>query len=158
MNVPSALLWGFVATVALTTILSGSQWLGWTRMAIPFMLGTMVTPNRSRAMVAGSFMHVAMGWALATLYAVGFESLRAATWWLGALGGMLHALFVLLVIVPLLPYVHPRMATEDYGPTPARQLQPPGFLGLHYGRRTPFVTVIAHVVYGAIVGGFYELA
>jgi len=25
---------------------------------------------------------------------------------------------------------------------------------LNYGRRTPFVTIVAHVLYGAIVGGF----
>lgn len=33
-------------------------------------------------------------------------------------------------------------------------LEPPGFLLLNYGRQTPVVTVIPHVVYGAIVGGF----
>jgi hypothetical protein len=37
-------------------------------------------------------------------------------------------------------------------------LEPPGFLMLNYGRRTPFVTLIAHIAYGAIVGGFVSLA
>jgi hypothetical protein len=36
-------------------------------------------------------------------------------------------------------------------------LEPPGFLILNYGRRTPLVTVIGHVLYGAIVGGFTSL-
>ena len=37
-------------------------------------------------------------------------------------------------------------------------LEPAGFLLLNYGRRTPLVTLAAHVVYGAIVGGFVSWA
>jgi hypothetical protein len=33
-------------------------------------------------------------------------------------------------------------------------LEPPGFLLRNYGRQTPIVTVVAHIAYGAIVGGF----
>lgn len=29
---------------------------------------------------------------------------------------------------------------------------------LNYGRRTPMVTIVAHVAYGTIVGGFVSLA
>lgn len=47
---------------------------------------------------------------------------------------------------------------EYYGPTPNRLLQPPGFLGLNYGVCTPYVALAAHVLYGAIIGGMYELA
>ena len=38
------------------------------------------------------------------------------------------------------------------------RLEPPGFLMTNYGRRTPIVVLIAHVVYGAIVGGFIALS
>jgi hypothetical protein len=37
-------------------------------------------------------------------------------------------------------------------------LQPPGFMALNYGRQTPVVTIAAHLLYGAIIGRFYELA
>jgi hypothetical protein len=37
-------------------------------------------------------------------------------------------------------------------------LEPPGFMLLNYGRRTPLATILAHVAYGAIVGGFVSLA
>ena len=37
-------------------------------------------------------------------------------------------------------------------------LEPPGFLLLNYGRQTLAATVVAHVAYGAIVGGFIGLA
>ena len=51
--------------------------------------------------------------------------------------GLVHGAFVLAVALPVLPGVHPRMASELRGPTVARQLEPPGFLALHYGVRTP---------------------
>ena len=38
MNLASALLWGFVATVVLTTMLSASEGLGFSRMSIAHML------------------------------------------------------------------------------------------------------------------------
>jgi hypothetical protein len=47
------------------------------------------------------------------------------------------------------------MANEQYGPTVVRQLEPPGFLGLHYGIRTPLTVLVAHVIFGIILGTFY---
>lgn len=158
MSLGSILLWGFLSTLVLTATLAASQGLGLSRMSIPFMLGTMLTPDRSRAMIVGFTLHFANGWIFALLYALVFQSLGLATWWLGALGGLVHGLIVLLVLLPLLPELHPRMATERQGPTPTRMLQPPGFLALHYGRRTPLATLIAHVAYGGILGAFYHLA
>jgi hypothetical protein len=34
-------------------------------------------------------------------------------------------------------------------------LQSPGFLALDYGRRTPIVTFVGHVINGAVVAAFY---
>lgn len=157
MNLPSITIWGFVATVVLTTMMSGAQGLGLSRMSIPFILGTMFTANRDRAGLVGFLLHVAIGWAFAVLYAAGFESLGRATWWIGAAGGLLHGLFVLVAGVSMLPGLHPRMASERHGPTPTRALQPPGFMALHYGKWTPLIALAAHVVYGALLGALYEL-
>ncbi len=157
MNGSGIMLWGFVGTVILTTLMAGSQALGLTRMNIPFMLGTIVTPDRDRAKLVGFGMHLANGWLFAALYAATFQSWRRASWWLGALVGLVHALFVLVAAMPLLPGMHPRMASEQRGPTPTRQLEPPGVLALNYGKRTPISVVLAHLVYGAILGAFYRL-
>jgi uncharacterized membrane protein YagU involved in acid resistance len=157
MNKGGIALWGFVGTVVLTTLLAGSQAFNLTRMNIPFMLGTMLTPSRDRAKVVGIGMHLINGWLFATIYAAAFQSWRRATWQLGALIGLVHALFVLSVAMPMLPGLHPRMASEQRGPTPTRQLEPPGFLALNYGKRTPLSVVAAHLVYGAILGAFYRL-
>lgn len=58
--------------------------------------------------------------------------------------------------MPLLPSVHPSMASEHRGPEPTRALEPPGFLALNYGRSTPVITVAAHVVYGIVLGALYR--
>ena len=67
MNKGGIALWGFAGTVVLTTLLAGSQALGLTRMNIPFMLGTMVTPNRDRAKIAGLGLHLINGWLFAAI-------------------------------------------------------------------------------------------
>lgn len=158
MNFGSYMLWGFAATVVLTTIIAAGQWLGWSRMSMTLLLGTMVTPYRDRAEAIGFGIHFVNGWIFAIVYVAVFEALGMATWWLGAFIGVMHAAFVLGVAMPVLPGMHPRMAGETRGPTPTRQLQPPGFLGLNYGQQTPTLSVVAHVAYGAILGGFYQLA
>jgi hypothetical protein len=47
------------------------------------------------------------------------------------------------------------MASKHHGPTPTRQLEPPGFMGLNYGQSTPVLTFVAHVLYGVLLGAFY---
>jgi uncharacterized membrane protein YagU involved in acid resistance len=150
------LVWGFTSTVVLSTIFALTQGLGMTRMSIPYLLGSMVTRDRDRARLVGIALHLAMGWIFALLYTIGFEVCGAATWWRGALFGLLHALFLLGVLMPALPAMHPSMASERRGPTVVRQLEPPGFFGLNYGVQTPITVVIAHIVFGVILGALYR--
>lgn len=158
MNAGSALLWGFVATILMATVMSAAQGLRWSRMSIPLVLGTMLTPDRDLAPVVGFLFHLVNGWVFALVYALAFESWGVATWWLGAAIGLVHGLVVLVAVMPVLPGLHPRMATEHRGPEPTRALEPPGFMALNYGRGTPLVTLFAHALYGAILGAFYHLA
>ncbi len=155
VHLGSILLWGFVATLVLTTLLSAGQGLRLTRMSLPLMLGTLVTGKWERARVYGFGMHFISGWLFSLLYALVFEAWNAATWWLGAGLGLVHGLFILVALMPLLPSIHPRMAGEYQQPEPTSLLEPPGFMALNYGRRTPLITLAAHVVYGAILGAFY---
>jgi hypothetical protein len=157
MNWANWLLWGFVGTVVLSSIVAISQGLGMTRMNIPYLLGTMFTPDRDRAKLIGIGLHFLNGWIFALLYLAIFHSVGIITWWFGALIGLLQAIFVLAVVLPALPALHPRVANEQYGPTVARQLEPPGFLGMHYGIRTPISVLISHAIFGAILGAFCTL-
>jgi hypothetical protein len=145
---------GLGATVALTAIMLVAQLLGLSRMDIPMMLGTMLAAQTDRARVLGFLIHLVNGQVFGLLYAAAFSLLELATWWLGALFGAFHGLAALIVIVPLLPGAHRRMASERGGPRLDAVLEPPGLLALNYGRETPVVTLIAHVIYGALLGGF----
>jgi uncharacterized membrane protein YagU involved in acid resistance len=150
------LLWGFVGTIVMTTILRASQALGLTRIDLPLMLGTMITRRRERAKVYGFLIHLVNGWIFAYVYAAAFESMKRATWWIGMLIGAVHGLFVLTVGIPAIPGLHPRMANEATGPEPTRDLQPPGFMAINYGQQTAVATLIAHLIFGAILGAFYR--
>ena len=158
LNWESWLLWGFVATLLLSTTSAAAQGLGLTRMNLPYVLGTMFTPDRDRARLYGFLVHLGTGWLFSLIYVVIFQSLGAAGWWRGALIGVLHALFVLVVVMSLLPGLHPRMASEQHGPTAQRMLEPPGFLALNYGVQTPLSVLLSHAVFGATLGAFYHLA
>jgi hypothetical protein len=157
LNLPSILLWGFAATIILTTVIVAGQSLGWTRIDIPFIIGTMVTADRDRAKVIGYAAHVINGWWFAIIYALFFEQLHRATWWLGLSFGLLQGFVVVVAILPLLPGMHPRMVSDSRGPEPTRLLEPPGFLATNYGRMTPVITVAAHAIYGLVIGAFYTL-
>ena len=97
------------------------------------------------------------GWAFSLLYVAAFHALHRATWWLGGAIGAVHAAFVLTAGMLILPALHPRMASEQQGPTVTRQLEPPGFLALNYGVRTPATVAVAHVAFGLLLGAFYSL-
>jgi hypothetical protein len=157
MNILGWLLWGFVATLTMTALMSAAQAARWTRLSLPYLLGTMVTPDRDRAVLLGFAIHLANGWLLALIYAAAFHSWNLATWWAGAAIGAVHALFVLTIGMSLLPALHPRIANEQQGPTVRRQIEPPGFLALHYGFQTPLTLFAGHLVFGALFGAFYRL-
>jgi len=157
MHVGDTLLWGLLATGLLTTLLRASQALHLTRMDTTLLLGTMVTPDRDRAKVVGFFIHFFNGWWIASVYVLFFHGLGMATWWLGALMGIAHTAFILVAVLPSLPGVHPRMASDATGPKPTRMLEPPGFFALNYGYRTPLALLIAHIAYGVVLGAFYHL-
>jgi hypothetical protein len=145
-------VFGLLATSALTAVMIAAQMAGLTRLDLPLVLGTLVTPDPDKARVAGFFIHLAAGQGFALGYAAVFALLGQATWWLGALLGLLHVAVALTVILPLLPGVHPRMATTRAGLNTTAALEPPGLLGLNYGIQTPAVAVVAHVIYGAVLG------
>jgi hypothetical protein len=150
-----ALVGGLVGTVVLTTILRAATEIGLTRIDLPFLLGTAVTDYRVRAKALGYALHFVFGLLFALVYWAIFTVVGEAGLALGALLGLVHGLFAASALVNvLLPVVHPRMGSGFDAAGSAPLLEPPGFMLLNYGRQTPLVTLAAHVVYGAIVGGF----
>jgi len=155
VSLTQVLLWGFLATCARTSLEVAAQALGLSRLSLPFLLGTMFTSHRDRAMVLGFLADFLVGWAIAGLYALVFASLGYAGILPGLLLGAGQGSFVLLVVMQVVAHLHPRMASERDGPTAGRMLEPPGFLTLNYGRWTPLTTLFAHIAYGALLGWLF---
>jgi hypothetical protein len=154
-----ALVGGICGTLVLTTALRAASELRLTRVDIPFLLGTAVTENRVRAKAWGYLMHFGFGLLFALLYYAVFRAIGLDGWWIGAVFGLGHGLFAATALVNvLLPAVHPRMANDRTAAASTPLLEAPGFLMLNYGDSTPVVTLLAHVAYGTIVGGFVSLA
>jgi hypothetical protein len=151
--IASALAGGVIGTLALATIIKAAAEAGITRLDVALLLGTAVTDNRRKARALGYIFHFVLGIAFAEAYGGFFAIVGHASWRLGALLGVLHALFTATVLVSvLLPVLHPRMATADTAANDITLIEPPGFLMLNYGRSTFLVTLVAHIVYGALVG------
>src|SRR3954469_24019437 len=149
----AAITAGILGTLVLSTIIRAATELSLTRMDIPFLLGTAVTDNRTKAVALGYVFHFVLGVAFAFAYVAFFVVIGRSSWWMGAVLGALHAIFTgTLLVNVLLPLVHPRMATPQTAANEIALIEPPGFLMLNYGRSTAAVTLLSHVVYGALVG------
>ncbi len=158
MTVWGALAGGFVGTLVLTTLLRAGSELRLTRIDLPFLLGTAFTENRARAKALGYLLHFLNGLAFSLIYYAIFRAIDQAGWWLGALFGLAHGLFAGTALVNiLLPVVHPRMGTPASAANRLALLEPPGFMMLNYGLSTPLISLAAHALYGALVGGFASL-
>jgi hypothetical protein len=152
---PGWLTFGFIATAVLTGTMVAAQLGRQTRMDLPTMLGTMVTADLDKARAPGILIHFANGQVFALFYASAFALIGRSGWLLGAAFGLVHGLLALILIIPALPSIHPRMASERTGLKFA-VLEPPALFAQNYGRRTFAVTLLAHILYGAILGGFLK--
>jgi hypothetical protein len=157
MNVQGWLLWGVVATFVQSITMIIAQGLGWTRINLQYVIGSMFTPDRDRAKALGLAIHLVNGWLFSLGYVWIFDQVHLASWWLGGVIGLAHGVAALVIFTYVVPGIHPRMASEQRGPTVARRLEPPGFFAMHYGVQTPVWTTIAHVVFGAFLGAVYRL-
>jgi hypothetical protein len=146
-------VFGLLATSALTAVMISAQLTGLTRLDLPLLLGTVFAEDPDRARLVGFVVHLGIGQAFAFGYAVTFALLGDASWWTGGLMGLLHVTVALTILVPLLPSVHPRLASDREGRSSRAVLEPPGLLGLNYGHQTPLVAVLAHIAYGIALGG-----
>ncbi|HWG09327.1 MAG TPA: hypothetical protein VN672_09995 [Solirubrobacteraceae bacterium] len=159
MNAWGAVAGGFVGTVVLTSALRAASELGLTRMDLPFLLGTAFSTDRTRAKALGYLLHFVFGQGFAFVYYGVFIAIGHSGWALGAAFGLLHGIFASTALVSvLLPIAHPRMGTSESSAADRPLLEPPGFMMLNYGARTPLATLLSHIAYGAIVGGFVSLA
>jgi hypothetical protein len=159
MSIWGSMAGGFIGTLVLTTCLRAGSEVGLTRMDLPFLLGTAFSADRTHAKAIGYGLHFIAGQVFAAIYYAVFVVIGESGWLMGGVFGLVHALFAGTALVNvLLPVVHPRMGSSQSSASSTPLLEPPGFMLLNYGPSTPALTVLAHVVYGAIVGGFISLS
>jgi hypothetical protein len=156
-------VWSLAGAAAGTLVLSTALRLGselqLTRMDLPFLVGTMVTEDRERAKLLGWGLHAAAGLGFGLVYAGIFAATGRSGWLFGGALGLLHGLVAgTAVVETLLPLAHRRVGSAATASPETPLLEPPGLLMLNYGRATPLVTALAHVAYGALVGGLASFA
>jgi hypothetical protein len=150
--ISGAFVGGLLGTLVLTTIIRTAAEIGLTRMDLALILGTMGTTDRRRARAVGYGVHLGLGFALAAVYAMVFQRIGWSAWWLGALFGTIHALFLATVVLNvLLPVVHPMMGTPETAANESALIEPPGFLMRNYGQYTLPVLIVSHAAFGAVV-------
>ncbi|OMQ16649.1 hypothetical protein A7K94_0201010 [Modestobacter sp. VKM Ac-2676] len=161
-----AVLAGLAGGVVMSALMAMMRKAGKTQMDMALIEGAMFTGDRGRAKVIGLMMHLVVLSALVigSLYALLFTWLEVESgnaWWVGGLLGIAHGL-IAGVAMAVLPAVHPRMhagastAPADVSGSPV-ELEPPGAFAKNYGGATPPGLVMAHVVYGLVVGLVYAL-
>lgn len=146
----------------MATLLEGAQLSGHTRMSLPFLFGAFISDRRRKAVVIGYVLYLLGGWAFAFGYALCLQTLHVTAGWQGGLIGFVigmgHGLFLVAVFLPLLPYFHPRMASDYDGAGVLGRLEPPGPFGLNYGWSTPLATILGQTLFGVIFGFGYGMA
>lgn len=144
-----ALAAGFVGTLAMTAVMMAGRAMGMTSMDMPLMIGGMMSDDEGKARRLGMTIHVLMmgtvvfGVLYGFLFAA-FDSDAALT---GLSIGVVHGLIFGLMVLPMMPAIHPRMKASASG----FQLDAPGVLGVGYGKGTAVGIVMAHAVYGLVV-------
>lgn len=141
----------FVAGVVGGAMMSLGAWAARDLRAIPIelemALGTLTGLSPGRGTFAiGLVMHLTICGLCAHLYAIVFEHLAHRAGALtGAIASIVHAMIAGLVIGAL-PAIHPQMPEVLASPGP--------FLS-HFGDLAVAMFVIAHALFGAIVGTIY---
>jgi hypothetical protein len=116
---------------------------------VPMLWGTMFLPASPEAWLLGALIQLLILGVAGLLYAWAFEHLTQHA---GALTGVLFSLVHSLIggiALGLVVRVHPRVPEA---------MPAPGWWALHYGAWGFIVLVLAHAVYGAVVGAAYEPA
>jgi hypothetical protein len=140
---------GLAGTIALTAVMLLGTALGAGRLNFPMLLGTMFAPPGPQALAIGFAWHFLNGVVFALVYAATLAGLSlAADWTSGAMLGLAH-LVVVGVLLAAAGAVHPRIRR---GHMPA-----PGPFASRYGAAGVAVLLVAHVAFGALVGGLLEL-
>jgi hypothetical protein len=146
MRIGLAFWAGVIGGAVMILIMIIARATGLTEMNMVMALGSMITQETTAETWAlGFVMHLVISGLIALIYAAVFEAIRRSNWFLGLIGGAIHAVIAGFVLL-WMPAVHPLMPDT---------IAAPGALAINYGTGTTVAFVILHLIYGMIVGGIY---
>jgi hypothetical protein len=159
-----ALVAGFAGGMVMTAMMTMMRKAGKTEMDMALLQGAMFTGDAGKARAIGMFTHLVMMSAVVfgSIYALLFAWFGISAgnaWWVGAAIGLVHGLIAGMAMA-MMPMMHPRMSSgtpATAGSGSALRLEPPGLFAKNYGSATPPGVVMAHIVYGLVVGLVYGL-
>jgi len=143
-----AALAGLMGTSAMTVVWYLAPLVGLPIVDFPVILGSIATGNLNNAFTPGLVVHFLIGVALGFLYVYAAGPLlRGAAWLRGLQFSLLPLVLTSLVLLPLLPYIHPLIRV--------RQLVTPGILGSNWGVQVPWLLLGGHLIYGLVCAAVY---
>jgi hypothetical protein len=149
----TALFAGVLGGLAFLVVVTMGRSIGMTRMNLLEVLGTMLAPNARGATVygLGLMAHLMASAAFGLghaglLHALDVTSVGQAAAW-DLVIGTVHGAIVLLVLPMILTAMHPLVRKQA--------MEAPGVALTGFGRGTPLGSLMAHVVFGLVVGAVY---
>jgi hypothetical protein len=144
-----AIIWGVVATFAITLSSMMGTAMGMTRMDLLDLLGGMMAPPHTPASrVIGALVHHVNGALLAVAWAYGAALAGAPANWASALVWGVIVWLLGLLMMTTIGAVHPAIRRG--------QQDDPGPAATHFGRITLVGGLLGHLVYGAVLGLTYH--
>jgi predicted outer membrane lipoprotein len=146
MKLIKAMLGGVIGATTISVVTAGLRAAG-VPINFELMLGSLFTESTSfGAWLLGLVLHLIVGSAFGVVYALIFEhGLYRASWGLGMVVSLAHLALAGFALAGV-PVLHPLVP----GALPA-----PGPMMLGYGTIGLVTFVVLHLMFGAIVGGFY---
>lgn len=148
LNIVMAIVSGFIATAAMTLLMTVAPMMGMPKMDMPALLGSMFGAPGNRMM--GLAMHFMMGIIFGVIYAVLFSVISGTNLIvLGVIFGIVHWL-VAGMMTGMMPMMHAGIQSGD--------IQAPGLFMTELGGMMGFVGgLMGHVVFGLVFAVAYQI-
>ncbi|HVQ20497.1 MAG TPA: DUF6789 family protein, partial [Terrimicrobiaceae bacterium] len=137
-SVPSGLaplVGGILGTVAMSALLLLPRWLGMGKIDVIPAVGALITGRTENAFSIGYIVHFVSGIFFAYFYwAVLLLMKLPVVWWMFGMAGFIHGIVVMLLVCITVMEHHPISRYHERGPM------------------TGLAQLLAHIVYGVVVG------
>lgn len=148
LNIVMAVISGFIATAAMTLLMTIAPMMGMPKMDMPALLGSMFGAPGNRMM--GLAMHVMMGIIFGVIYAVLFSMISGTSpLVLGIIFGIVHWL-IAGTMTGMMPMMHVGIQSGD--------VQAPGIFMTKLGGMMGFIGgLMGHIVFGLVFAAAYQI-